>query len=94
MEKAAWKALGLIATILSGIVARKALIALWRALTRGQDPPANPASRATTWGEAVGFAAASGLLVGVARLLAARGAAAGWEKVLGTLPPDMEDVTA
>jgi len=94
MEKTAWKALGLLATVVSGLVARKALVALWRAVRHGQDPPANPASRSTTWGEAIGFAVASGVLVGVARLIAARGAAAGWQKVLGTLPPDMEDVSA
>ena len=93
MEKTAWKLLGLGATIVGGIAARKALVAIWRAARHGEDPPANPAIPGTSWGEALGFAALSGVLVGIARMLASRGAAAGWAKVLGTLPPDMEEIT-
>jgi hypothetical protein len=51
-----------------------------------------PADPATSWGEAIAWTAATGLVVGVARMLASRGAAAGWQKATGTLPPGLQEV--
>ncbi len=92
VEKTAWKAAGLGAAVIAGFTARKVLMAGWRAWKK-TDPPANPASRSTTWGEALSWALASGVAMAVARLVAMRGAAAGWEKATGALPPGLEDVT-
>jgi hypothetical protein len=91
LEKTTWRVVGTGLAILSGIVVRKLLIAIWKRLTH-QEPPTNPGAPDTTWVEALSWALASGAAVGVARLVAARGATAGWQRVTGDLPPDVEDV--
>jgi hypothetical protein len=93
MEETAWKVVGTGGAILAGILARKALIAAWTKSARMPNPPTNPASRTTSWGEAIGWTVASGVVVAIARLLAERGAAAGWQKAMGSLPPGLEEVT-
>lgn len=87
-----WKVLGTGSAVLAGIAARKALITGWQKVT-GHPPPANPASRTTSWPEAVGFALMSGALMGLARMLAARKAADFYEKSAGHLPPGVDEVS-
>lgn len=91
IEKTTWKLAGAGAAVLSGYLARKTMMAAWRK-TKHTDPPANPASRTTTWSEAITWAVASGIAIAVARLVAMRGAAAGWEKAVGSLPPGLEEI--
>ena len=91
-EKGAWRALGLVAAVLAASVTRKALDSAYKSV-RGSDPPANPASPETTWGEAVMWAALTGVAIAVARMVAARGAAAGWRRATGSLPPGLENST-
>jgi hypothetical protein len=91
LEKAAWKVVGTGGAILAGLTARKLLTAAWTK-TRKTEPPVNPAAPDTSWGEALAWAAASGLVVAVGRLLAQRGAAAGWQKARGSLPPGLQEV--
>lgn len=86
-----WKAVGMSAGVAAAALTRNALISMWRRSGRS-DPPANPASPGTEWGEALAWAALTGLAIGVARLLAARGAAAGWQRATGELPPGLEEV--
>jgi hypothetical protein len=85
-----WRATGGLSGLLAAALTRKALTALWRA-RKHDDPPANPASPQTSWTEAVTWAAATGVALGVARLVALRGAAAGWQRATGALPPGLED---
>ncbi|HWH32421.1 MAG TPA: DUF4235 domain-containing protein [Egibacteraceae bacterium] len=85
MEKSIWKAVTIGAGVLAGALVRKLLNAAWRGATHA-DPPTDPYQPAG-WGEAVTWAAASGIGIGVARLVAARGAAAGWHKAMGAPPP-------
>lgn len=91
IEKTAWKAVATGGTILAGFAARKLLAAAWTK-TRKTDPPSNPAAPDTSWGEALAWAAASGLAVAVIHLLVQRGAAAGWQKAMGSLPPGLQEV--
>ncbi|GAA4352335.1 DUF4235 domain-containing protein [Angustibacter luteus] len=91
MGAASWKIMGSAAAIVSGIAAKKILNAGWKAATGGE-PPANPEHPDTSWAEAVGWAAASGALIGVARMLAARQAAAYYRHSTGHLPPKLEEV--
>jgi hypothetical protein len=91
MEKTAWKAVGTGGTILGGFAARKLLTAAWMR-TRKTDPPSNPAAPGTSWGEALAWAGASGLVVAIVHLLVQRGAAAGWQKAMGSLPPGLQEV--
>ena len=88
----AWKLFGTLSAILAGIAARKALVTVWTKGT-GRTPPANPAAPGTSWPEALGFALASGAVMGLARMLATRKAAGYYRKSTGHLPPGMEEVT-
>lgn len=89
-ERLLWNVVGSGIAVLSGIVVRKVVVLLWNRFT-DHEPPTNPGAPDTTWGEALGFALASGAAIGVGRVLAARGATAGWTKVMGNLPPDAAD---
>lgn len=92
MEKTMWKLAAGGAAVVAGIAVRNVLMAVWRSVMKN-DPPNNPADPATSWGEAVAWTAATGLAVGVARMVASRGAAAGWQRYTGTLPPGLQDVS-
>ena len=70
-------------------MAKKALNSSWRAAT-GKNPPANPADPDVGLAEAVMFAAVSGTLIGVARMLATRRAANYYAKSTGHLPPQLK----
>ncbi len=87
-----WKVVG----VGSGLVAAKASRAVmdksWKA-TKGGEPPRNPAAPGTSWSEALTWAVASGVALGVAKLLATRGAAGAWRRTTGHLPPGLEEVS-
>ena len=85
-EKLSWTLLSTVAAVGAAAVVRKVTTAVWTQL-RPDPPPQNPADPATEWGEALAWTAATGLLVGVARMLANRGAAGVWSKAVGTTPP-------
>lgn len=92
VEKIAWKAAVAGAAIGSGLIVRKLLAFIWKAARKGSNPPVNPAAPGTQWGEAIGWTFATAAGIAVARLVAERGAAAGWQKATGHLPPGLEDV--
>ena len=77
----------------TGIVVRKvsdkALSAVWKK-TKHSEPPADPASPGTPWTEALSWAAASGVAMAVARLLATRGTATAKMKITGKAPEGLE----
>jgi hypothetical protein len=87
-----WRILGGLSAVLAGIAARKVLVKGWQ-VTTGDDPPANPAAPGTRWREAIPYAIASGVVMGLARMLATRRAAAYYRKSTGHLPKGMEEVT-
>lgn len=81
-----WAVFSLVAALLAATVARKGLDATWRAAT-GKEPPANPADPEVALSEALLWAAVSGTLVAVARMLATRRAADYYARSTGHLPP-------
>ena len=85
----AWSIFSLAAALGAAAVAKKGITGTWRAAT-GKNPPANPADPDVGMGEAVVFAAVSGTLIGVARMLAARRAAGYYAKSTGHLPPQLK----
>lgn len=87
-ERLTWRVLGTGLAVVTGLVVRKVFAAAWRSTT-SHDPPTNPAAPETSWGEALGWALASGAAIGVGRMVATRGATAGWTAVVGAPPPDM-----
>jgi len=90
-ERTKWKVLGALSGIVSAALTRKLLRAAWRR-TKGGGPPTNPAARSTTWSEALVWAAASGVAMAVARVVAQRGAAEAWKAKTGSYPPGLEAV--
>ena len=79
--------------IATGVVVRKlsmlVLDKVWRK-TKKTEPPADPASPGTPWVEAITWAAASGVAVGVARLVTTKGVATARMKLTGQVPEGME----
>jgi hypothetical protein len=84
-----YSAFSLVAAVGAAAVAKKALNSSWRAAT-GKNPPANPADPDVGLSEAVMWAAISGTLIGVARMLATRRAAHYYARSTGHLPPQLQ----
>lgn len=85
-----WSAFALLATVGASMVARKAMTTSWKVAT-GKEPPQNPAHPDVSIGEAVAWASASGVAVGLARMLASRKAADYYRRSTGHLPANLED---
>jgi len=85
-----WGVFSLVAALLAATGARKALTTSWKAAT-GKPPPANPASPDVEMREALVWAAVSGTIIAVARMLATRRAAHYYERSTGHLPPGVAD---
>jgi len=83
-----WTAFSLASALGAAAVAKKGLNTTWRAAT-GKNPPANPADPDVDVWEAVAWAAVSGTLIAIARMLAARKAAHYYERSTGHLPPGL-----
>ena len=90
-EGTKWKLLGALSGIVSAALTRRLLRVVWQR-ARGGNPPVNPAARGTTWSEALTWAAASGVAMAVARVVAQRGAAEAWKASTGSYPPGLETV--
>jgi hypothetical protein len=90
METITWKIAAAGAGVVAGLAVKKALVLAWKA-ARDEEPPLNPADPSTGWGEAVAWTVAMASGMGVAKLVAVRGAAAGWQKATGTMPPGLDE---
>ena len=90
LSKVAWKVTATASALVAARLTAMAVTGGWKKVKRS-DPPANPASPSTTWGEAIGWATASGVAIALARLAARRGAAGAWKKATGHLPPGLEE---
>ena len=84
-----WSAFSLVAALGAAAMAKKGLNTSWKAAT-GKNPPANPADPDVDIWEAVTWAAVSGTLVALARMLATRKAASYYAKSTGHLPPGLQ----
>ncbi len=83
------KIVGIVTGIAVRKMADKTVTSAWRR-TRRSEPPADPASLGTPWGEALSWAVASGVAVSVARLLATRGTARAKRALTGRTPEGLE----
>lgn len=68
------RAVGGIAAAAAGFVTRKLMSKVWKRIT-GKEPPLHPEDPQVALGEAIGWAAAMGVAMSTARLLATRLAA-------------------
>jgi hypothetical protein len=86
VEKTVWKIAAAGAAVAAGLVVRKILVTIWRS-ARKSDPPADAGDLSAPFGEVLGWAMATAVGAAVAKVVAQRGAAAGWEKATGHRPP-------
>lgn len=86
-----YKLVGVGAGLVATKLARTVLDKSWEK-ARGAEPPRNPAVPGVAWSEALCWAIASGVALGVAKLLATKGTANAWQKATGHLPPGVEKV--
>lgn len=59
-------------TLMAGFLTRSILKASWRTV-KHQDPPVDPSSRQTSWGDALLWTTVTALAAGLSRLLVRRG---------------------
>jgi hypothetical protein len=85
MNAVLWKVLAALSAVVAAQAADKAITAIWRGAT-GAKPPTVPEDPETNWTEAVAWAALSGAVMGIARMLATRQAAQYYVKTTGELP--------
>ena len=86
-KKLAWKAISYGAGALAALVTQRLLEKGWKLLRHASAPPV-PADRRSSWAEALSWAVATGVGVGVTRLLAIRTAAVAWEAATHEPPPE------
>ncbi len=83
-----WSVFSLAAALGAAAVMKKTLNTSWQKAT-GKQPPANPADPDVDIWEAVAWAAVSGTLIQIARMLAARKAANYYARSTGRMPPGL-----
>lgn len=84
-----WTVFSLVSALGAAALAKKGLDKAWTVAT-GKKPPENPADPDVDTWEAVSWAVASGVAVGLARMLAQRRAASYYYRSTGHLPPDLQ----
>lgn len=84
-----WSIVAMVSAALAAIAIRNLLETGWE-VVKHKEPPQNPAARSVDWSEALAWTVASGVAVGVGRMLAQRGAAAGWKKMKGHYPRGLD----
>jgi hypothetical protein len=82
-----WKAISYGAGALAGLATRRLIDSAWKGLGHASRPPV-PADRRLSWAEALSWAVATGVGMGVSRLLAIRTAAVVWEAATHERPPE------
>lgn len=63
----------------TGVLLRRVLSKQWEKRT-GRTPPTNPADADVAWSEALGWAALTGVAIGVGRVVARRVTTAAWRR--------------
>jgi Protein of unknown function (DUF4235) len=85
MKSLTWKVLSAGSAVMAALAADQALNILWRGAT-GNKPPTVPEDPETSMAEALGWAALSGAVIGLARMYGTRKAAAYYKRSTGELP--------
>ncbi|MFW5955312.1 MAG: DUF4235 domain-containing protein [Rhodothermales bacterium] len=86
LERKEWIALSTGAAVLAGIAVRKVLQYAWTS-KRQEGPPLDPSEERTPWKQALLWAGASGVSVGIARVIGVRLASGIWRKSKHAEPP-------
>ena len=88
-DERTWQIVAVGSAALAGIAARNIMQTGWK-LARHEDPPDNPAARSVSWTDAILWTVGTGMVVGLTRMLAERGAAAGWKRLRGRYPAGLD----
>ena len=91
-----WKLVSVITGMLGGLLARKLIRTTYQAVRKDTAPatPFDPTNPRFSWLDALLWAAAAGIGLGIAKVVSARIAAFGWEAATGTLPPGVVEEPA
>ncbi len=91
-----WKLVSVTSGLLGGLLARRLIRVVYRTISRDTAPatPFDPTNPQFSWPDAMLWAAAAGIGLGIAKVVSARVAALGWEPATGTLPPRVEEEPA
>ena len=85
MGKFLYKPLGLVTSVLGGVLAGAAFKRVWRSVSHEQDAP-KATDKARSWGEVLPAAALQGAVFGLVKASVDRAGAAGFAKATGTWP--------
>jgi Protein of unknown function (DUF4235) len=88
VDKLGWKLMGGVSAAAAATATRKAAERVYQAGI-GDAPPENPSSPHVRLRDAILWAALSGVVVGLVRLMVERTAAAAWVRARGELPPGL-----
>jgi Protein of unknown function (DUF4235) len=88
-RKRMWKLVSTVSGMIGAMVAQKVIRAAYRSTRTDKSPTEvfDPTSARFSWPDAVVWAAAAGVGLGIAKVVSARVAAFSWEVATGTLPP-------
>jgi|SRR5580700_1464934 hypothetical protein len=91
-----WKLVSTGIGLLGGLLARKLIRATYQAVRKDTGPisPFDPTNPRFSWPDALLWAAAAGIGLGIAKVVTAWIAAFGWEAATGTLPPGVAEEPA
>ena len=87
MAKLVYKPLGLLCSVLGGILASAAFRRVWKGLS-GEDDTPNATDRHRSWGDVLAAAALQGAVFGLVKAAVDRGGAVGFSKATGAWPGD------
>ena len=87
--KSAWRLMDRGSSIVAGLLAQRASVLAWRAVT-GKKPPSSGRHPDVTTGEAVAWAVVGGAIIELVKVGVRRGTATYWVKSTGHLPPGMK----
>ena len=88
-KRLGWKAVTYAAGALATLVTQRALVTTWNRFRR-EPPPENLADRGNGWTPALAWAIATGVGIGVTRVVALRSAARVWEAATHEAPPEVD----
>ncbi len=87
MGKVLYKPIGLVLSVLSGVLASFVFSKVWQAVTGEEDAP-KATERHRGWGDVLGAAALQGAVFGLVKAGVDRGGASGFRRLTGTGPGD------
>ena len=91
-----WKLVSTITGMLCGLLARKVMRKGYEAIRKdaAAASPFDPTTARFSWPDALLWAGAAGIGLGIAKVVSARVAVFGWESATGTVPPGVAEEPA